>query len=566
MTSSSLSTSKDFNPVGIDLGSFHTRLAIVQNKVLSVIANPQSGLRHTLALSTIETEESYVFGDVAYRELSRKHSLEEISKNFSVRKLSNRNENDKNANSKIEEENKKCLSAFFEYLCEVACQAYGASCMPSSLRIVISVPSYFSGEEFENIISCCRKGVENLIGKIEGKKKKKKFIQNGSDRAIIGILSDSAAVCVAHGLTNVRKENVELSTNGNVTIKSWNNALVINWGNSGMLATTYVNIGGMLKKINEIHEKELSSPSIRSTLMQHVIENFARKYRIVSDIPTIRKNTKSMLKLNSAVENAIRTLNRGTTMVQIHIDSFWDGYDINVSLSRPRFDLLCNDFLKKLEKTLSNLILHEEIRKKDSQNGAFDVVLTAGSVSQMPAAIQIFDKMFQKSWRGNVGINVEESVAIGCARHATQAVGFMMSNNISDDEIDSTDYLSVVKNMPHMNLSFCPIFIGIAFYPHDDTCNDPNNLQSVNDIIPLVKVGTPLPLHVSKSISCKSCAQSNNNYVPCLIQKQCEQVITLVKINDISGIETLHLKLEIGTDRTISFVVNDSDTIILSNK
>merc|ERR1712129_11473 len=120
--------------------------------------------------------------------------------------------------------------------------------------------------------------------------------------------------------------------------------------------------------------------------------------------------------------------------------------------------------------------------------------------------------------------------------------------------------------MPHKNLSFCPIFIGIAFYPHDDTCNDPNNLQSVNDIIPLVKVGTPLPLHVSKSISCKSCAQSNNNYVPCLIQKQCEQVITLVKINDISGIETLHLKLEIGTDRTISLVVNDSDTIILSNK
>ena len=77
-------------PVGIDLGSYYARIAIIPNIssleeetiAPNILANPQTGLRYTLALSTIEDTENdknhYIFGDIAYRHLSRSNNLNDI--------------------------------------------------------------------------------------------------------------------------------------------------------------------------------------------------------------------------------------------------------------------------------------------------------------------------------------------------------------------------------------------------------------------------------------------------------------------------------------------------------
>ena len=109
----------------------------------------------------------------------------------------------------------------------------------------------------------------------------------------------------------------------------------------------------------------------------------------------------------------MRTLSRAPT-VTVVVDGLYEGIDMNVPISRPRFDMLMSGELRQAETLLQTFVTNE--------SGAvieFDVVLLAGNVCDMPSATNlIHNKLFPKVNVGRVDVPPDEAVAIGCACHA----------------------------------------------------------------------------------------------------------------------------------------------------
>lgn len=591
-------------PVGIDLGSYYARIAIIPNITASssqtdlsaakndkqkivpnILANPQTGLRYTLALSTVEDSDTtatpepknnnkngsitnkkdhyifghYIFGDIAHRHLSRSHTLDDISAKLFVRKQSSsrcvleEDEDKEKKNGKEISNNEEDASsiAFIQYLCDIAFQGYNTSgkLSPSSLRIVLAIPSYYTPTETKNIISSCQNGILSLVAQKEGKNKRRKCIQKGI-QFVSSVITDASSVCIAHGLTDV------------VASTEWKYAWVMNWGNSGFTITTYKNTCNKLHRLDTCHDTTISTKSLQAVFTQYVIMEFLRKYRLpMSTTTAMQQNKKCMFKLHGAIENAIRTFVR-TTNVTIHVDSLYDGLDLNVVVSRPRFEMLCNNILQRVQ----SIIVQKLQSQKEQGMDTIDVVLMSGSAFQTPKATQMINNLFPNATKGNNSEDpFDEVVAVGCAKYAKQLMDHLLvEKEESGDEISND-----AKNNLCMDVPVCPFVFAVA-YPKDggETKNGKGcscDGKPIDDekewvIVPFEEENAPLPIHSTKSIS----FSNMDKEVPCcawIIQKLPEGIRPLAKIpltkEDLKN-DVWIVSLDIDLEGTIRFTNENS--------
>eukprot|EP00591_Stephanopyxis_turris_P007636 CAMPEP_0195517186 /NCGR_PEP_ID=MMETSP0794_2-20130614/10229_1 /TAXON_ID=515487 /ORGANISM="Stephanopyxis turris, Strain CCMP 815" /LENGTH=116 /DNA_ID=CAMNT_0040645955 /DNA_START=418 /DNA_END=768 /DNA_ORIENTATION=- len=104
--------------------------------------------------------------------------------------------------------------------------------------------------------------------------------------------------------------------------------------------------------------------------------------------------------------------------------------------------MLCAPLIQKDNTTILKVAPEEE-------GYLFDVVLTAGTVRKMPVAVTIINKTFLDAWRGNVSIQFEEAVAMGCAKRA----GFLVMVGYHDEEIHT-----ILEEPAQVS----PVFIGLS--------------------------------------------------------------------------------------------------------
>lgn len=499
-------------PVGIDLGSLHARVAIGEpmdrnsssdkkksvTQLPSIISNAQ-GSRFTIALSTPEDSSSsaetdddggktkYVIGDAARRQLARaKKPMEE----YLVRHSMESTENDDDA-----------AAAFFAHLVELTCDASTHNlAQPSQLRIVLSMPSHASEHLKRRMNMALKKGVRQVVREKEGKKAEKKM----AGEVIVGALSDAAAAVLAYGLVDPPPSipPIVLSTIDSATAAAtanlaslslhskWNNCLVIDWGASGLSlthltsnTTDHTTANPMLVTIQRHHlEPKCAGKLIVSALLSHCATLMERKNPGVIPRGAILKHARAVAKLTTACETAIKTLAR-TNMAQIAADGVYEGIDLNCTLSKPRFEMLCGTLIKVADHTI----------KEFTNDSTFDVVLMCGNVCQMPAAEALLVKQFTDdillrttSVIRGMKMEVDESVAIGCARCAQQTI-LALEHQFQDQPLDEEKELSTDETK-HMELEvpLSPISIAVQILG-----GKPHILMDTN---------TPLPAHVSRKI------------------------------------------------------------------
>jgi heat shock protein 5 len=122
----------------------------------------------------------------------------------------------------------------------------------------------------------------------------------------------------------------------------------------------------------------------------------------------IQKDARAMQKLKGEVEKAKRDLSN-IHQTKITIENLIDGIDFSESITRARFEELCNDLFKKTIDPVQQVLDDSGMKKSDIH----EVVLVGGS-TRIPKVRQLIKDFFDGK-EPNSGINPDEAVAYGAA-------------------------------------------------------------------------------------------------------------------------------------------------------
>ena len=339
-------------PVGIDLGSLNVRIALIDQDVPKIVNNAD-GDRFTLSLCKIlqeEKQQQVLIGESCRKWCDRqKVSRESVSIrthcDLSCRSVTRNDTNEEDNYNDISESATLAAAEFFKNMRQLVCDATNIDTSLSSsggytLFPAVSVPDDDDDDDSGNnelLIEGIRKAVSKgfciapVAPKVaKGQKMQKKRLPSYTKFSLI---SNAAAVCVAHGLTGTTPL---CSSTGGVP-ENWKKVLVVDWGFSG-LRVSVLSRPSPLHSMIEVEKRRTeticSGDSIVQVVMKHCASVFYTKHRL-----DVTESKKAMAKLRSACEDAIRTLCRAGT-AHIMIDGLYEGVDLNMPISRPRFEML----------------------------------------------------------------------------------------------------------------------------------------------------------------------------------------------------------------------------------
>ncbi len=174
-------------------------------------------------------------------------------------------------------------------------------------------------------------------------------------------------------------------------------------------------------------DARLGGSDIDNIMVNHFTTEFNKKYSL-----DMTKNAKAMRRLRTACESAKRTLSTAT-VAKVEIDSLYEGNDFSGSITRAKFDNLCDEIFKKTLSPLDQVLKDANMQKSDIN----DIVLVGGS-TRIPRIQELLSQYFNGK-ELNKSINPDEAVAYGAAVQAA-----ILSGNC-DEKLDGLLLLDVTS-------------------------------------------------------------------------------------------------------------------------
>merc|ERR1712072_857175 len=140
---------------------------------------------------------------------------------------------------------------------------------------------------------------------------------------------------------------------------------------------------------------------------QRTMEYFMRMFKKKTGAD-MSKDKRSIQKLRREVEKAKRALST-SHQVRVEVEALYDGQDLSETLTRARFEELCNDLFRKTLGPVDKVMQDGDMRK----NQVDELVMVGGS-TRIPKVQQLLKDFFNGK-EPNKGINPDEAVAYGAA-------------------------------------------------------------------------------------------------------------------------------------------------------
>jgi heat shock protein 5 len=141
---------------------------------------------------------------------------------------------------------------------------------------------------------------------------------------------------------------------------------------------------------------------------QRLTEHFVKVFKKKNNGIDLKKDKRALNKLKQEVEKAKRDLS-SVPQVKITIEGLIDGIDFSETITRARFEELCNDLFKKTLTPVQTVLDDAGMKKSE-----IDEVVLVGGSTRIPKVQQLIKDFFNGK-EPNRGINPDEAVAYGAA-------------------------------------------------------------------------------------------------------------------------------------------------------
>jgi heat shock protein 1/8 len=441
------------NAIGIDLGTTYSCVGFYKNGSVEIISN-EHGNRTIPSYVSFTDESRYIGEDAknmssqnptntiydAKRLIGRKFSeniVQSDCKQFPFKVKSGLNDSPLiivDYLGEVKEFYPEQISAMILEKIKLQAESYLGHQVTDA---VITVPAYFNDAQ--------RQATKDA-GKIAGLN-------------ILRIINEPTAAAIAYGLHETQEKNILVYDLGGGTLDV--TILTIDGGVFEVKSTSGdTHLGGedfdlVLRDyivLTFADKKFLKFKSIKPDVQKFILDEFGltnlieitkKNFTIkdeysggvkeflesVNEYKKLRSNPKLMRKLLTLCEQTKKTLS-SNTVATISIDNFYEGDDLTMTITRDKFDVLCNDYFVRSLEPIKQALTDARFTTKDIN----DVVLIGGS-TRIPKIRQLLEEMFPGKLKTN--INPDEAVAYGAAVQAA-----ILSNN-GDAKTDQLVLLDV---------------------------------------------------------------------------------------------------------------------------
>ena len=397
--------------IGIDLGTVNSCVGVWQNGKVEIIAN-ECGNRITPSFVSFTADERLI-GDAAKSGIASNPS----NTVFDAKRLIGKNFNDAQVQDSlkhlsykvINKSNKPTIEVEFRNETkEFSAEEIGSMVLVKMKEIaeaylgeevkdaVITVPAYFNDSQ--------RQATKDA-GAIAGLN-------------VLRIINEPTAAAIAYGLDKKAKGE--------------RNILIADIGGG----TTDFSILTIEESVFEVKatagDTFLGGSDFDNKLLDYFTEEFKRKHK-----KDLTENKRAVRRLRTACESAKRTLS-SANVANIEIDSLFDGVDFSSTITRAKFENLCDDLCKKTMVFLDQVIVDSKI----SKDRIHEIVLVGGT-TRIPRIQQLLSEYFNGKELCK-SINPDECVAYGAAVQAA-----LLTGN-ADEQIQDLLLLDV-----------CPLSLGL---------------------------------------------------------------------------------------------------------
>jgi heat shock protein 5 len=212
---------------------------------------------------------------------------------------------------------------------------------------------------------------------------------------VLRIINEPTAAAIAYGLD--KKSG---------TKQGEKNVLVFDLG-GGTFDVSLLAIDGEIFEVQATSgDTHLGGDDFDQRLIQHFMKVIKKKHD-----KDISKDQRAIAKLKTEVEKAKRDLS-SVIQTKIEIENLVAGLDFKETLTRARFEELCNDLFKKTIKPVEDVLSQSGLSKKE-----IDEVVLVGGSTRIPKIQQMIKDFFDGK-EPNRGINPDEAIAYGAAVQA----------------------------------------------------------------------------------------------------------------------------------------------------
>ena len=462
-------------PIGIDLGTTFSCIAVYRNAAVEIIPN-EKGDRTTPSIVSFLDDDIYVGEQTEYKRLKNPKN-----KIYAVKRIIGRNFDDedvqedinkfsyivKNDNGRpqievdsngIKKYSPEEISAKILYKLKKSAESFLEQKIN---KVVITVPAYFTERQ---------KQATKNAGEIAGLE-------------VIKIINEPTAASLAYGFGKCQNNNggkllgktiifddlaqstytnrSNMFTESNKK-KDTQNILVFDLG-GGTLDVTLLELeeGDITVKAHS-GKMHLGGEDFDNAIVQYCIEQFKIKTSI--DLNK-EEYLKQKTRLKEHCEKAKRELsNKNET--EIEVESIAKGKDLYLKLTRAKFEELCKDLFNLCKEPILDVL-----EKSGDDNNDIDEIVLVGGSTRIPKVQSILKEMFYGK-ELNKKLNPDEAVAYGAAIQAAIQMG---------------EYAEDV-----VLLDVCPFSLGIATHNKED--ENKEKKEEKNYLMgKVIKKGTKLP-------------------------------------------------------------------------
>ena len=251
-------------------------------------------------------------------------------------------------------------------------------------KSVISVPAYFNKNQRQNI----------------------KNSAEYSGLTVLRLINEPTAAAICYGLGKNSYGDTGL------------NIIVFDFG-GGTLDVSLLNINdGVYEVLGSCGNNNLGGSDFDTKIMEYIINEFIEQNKIFYEEFITNVTENSLQKLKFLCEQAKIALSDNVN-TKIKISNFYNEIDLTISLSRDKFNEICQDLIRLIIKPISDVIDMCEISKSN-----IDEIIMVGGMTRVPIVRYNIERFFNKDI--NCSINPDNVVSIGAAIH-----GYMLLNNNS---------------------------------------------------------------------------------------------------------------------------------------